>query len=121
MRYFKPSEFDCRCRRGLACGAAPMQAAFLDKLEALREHWGQSLSPTSARRCRYYNDKLKGSSPSSEHMQGNACDFWFESPSDTMAFVAMAEKFGFAGIGHGKHLVHIDNREHTARWTYSNK
>lgn len=90
------------------------------KLEALRVEWGAPLPTTSAARCRFWNDKA-GGSPSSQHLLGNAADFNFASAEDAARFGAMAEKFGFAGIGLGRRLVHIDDREKLARWTYDDR
>lgn len=94
-----------------------MQSTFLAKLEDIRVDWGLPLSPTSGQRCEYWNEK-KGGSPTSQHLIGNAADFWFTDPQDAEDFVLLAEKHGFGGIGVGKHLVHIDNRDGRARWTY---
>lgn len=117
-RYFKVSEFRCKCGRE-DCDAPPMRKDLLEKLEALREEWGQPLRPTSGTRCKLRNDdpSVKGA-PKSEHLFGNAVDFYFSSPKDLERFVSLAEKFGFTGIGHGNGKVHIDCRKYPARWTY---
>lgn len=120
MKYFRPHEFDCECRRGIACNAEPMKQRFLDKLDALREEWGQPLVVQSGRRCKERNTHESGA-VHSQHLYGNACDFHFESPKESQNFAAMARKFGFKGIGLGKHLVHIDDRDYEAEWMYSNK
>lgn len=90
------------------------------KLERLRVEWGKPLKPTSAARCRYWNSRC-GGSLLSEHIEGNAGDFVFESPAERDAFASLAEKFGFGGIGVGCWLVHIDDRETPARWSYSDR
>lgn len=113
---FKQSEFRCRCGRK-DCDAPRMQKEFVNKLQNLREDWGLPLRPTSGTRCKYHNEKI-GGAPQSQHLLGNAADFWFEHPSDTVAFVELAEKHGFGGIGAGAHLVHVDNRKGWARWEY---
>jgi uncharacterized protein YcbK (DUF882 family) len=118
MKYFKTSEFACHCMKGIACNAEPMKHSFLAKLEALREDWGKPLRPTSARRCKARNAQV-GGAPFSQHLHGNACDFVFSCPSEAMHFAAVAEKFGFNGIGLGTTLVHIDDRGQRARWTYN--
>lgn len=117
MKYFQPKEFDCRCMRGLACDAAPMKQSFLIKLEALREAWGKPLIVTSGRRCKERNTKERGA-PHSQHLYGNACDFHFNDAAQSKTFAAMARKFFFKGIGLGKTIVHIDDRDHEAEWTY---
>lgn len=92
----------------------------MQKLEALRVAWGESLPPTSAARCEVWNTKI-GGAPESRHLLGDAADFTFETHEKAAKFATMAEKFGFAGIGIGKHLVHIDDRETHARWTYHDR
>lgn len=114
--HFSKAEMRCKCRRE-GCNAAPMQRRFLDKLEALRVAWGQPLVPSSAARCATWNAKV-GGSPKSQHLIGNACDFWFQDIDDARHFAALAEKHGFGGIGIGTHLVHVDDRDGHARWEY---
>ena len=117
MKFFQLREFDCRCRRGIACDAPPMQKPFLNKLEALREEWGKPLIVTSGRRCRLRNTQENGAEHS-QHLFGNASDFRFIDASESQRFALLAEKFGFNGIGLGVTLVHIDNREKRAHWSY---
>lgn len=97
-----------------------MQRGFLGKLENLRVVWGKPLSPTSAMRCSYWN-KVQGGAPHSQHLEGNACDFWFQDTDVLTLFVQIAEKHGFGGIGYGKHLVHVDDGPPGRRWTYPDK
>lgn len=118
MKHFKPWEFDCQCKRGIACDAVPMQKPFLEKLDALREEWGMPLIVRSGRRCKLRNTQEHGAAHS-QHLYGNACDFHFHDAKESANFALLAEKFGFNGIGLGTILVHIDNREHKARWSYS--
>ncbi len=116
---FSKAEMACRCRRH-DCTAPAMDHAFMALLQNLREVWGVPLRVTSGLRCEYWNTKNEGA-PHSKHLLGRAADFWFDHPSDTLAFVELAEKMGFGGIGAGEHLVHLDNREAWARWTYPGK
>lgn len=116
---FKASEFRCHCGRP-ECDAPPMKAQFIAKLQALRDSWGKPLSPTSGSRCARHNEEIGGAA-SSEHLKGNACDFSFPGPKISREFAALAEKHGFGGIGIGRHLVHIDDRGHYARWGYSDR
>lgn len=115
-KHFRSGEFKCKCRQD-RCDAPPMKAAFMEKLEALRVDWGIALVPTSGSRCEYWNRKV-GGSPKSQHLDGNAVDFYFAHESDVVAFVELAEKHGFSGIGAGTHRVHLDDRKGYARWTY---
>lgn len=115
-KYFKASEFRCRCARA-DCTAPPMRPELLEKLDALREEWGKPLRPTSGSRCAYWNEK-QGGAVKSQHLKGNAVDFYFRNLKDMEKFVALAEKFGFMGIGFGRGIVHLDCRKFPARWTY---
>jgi len=120
VKYFLLREFRCRCQRGIACDAMPMKVPFLLKLDALREDWGKPLSPTSARRCKLRNtSKEVEGAVKSQHLLGNACDFVFSGPEEARTFALLAEKHGFAGIGLGNRLVHIDDRATRARWIYN--
>lgn len=116
---FRATEFACRCRRP-ECDAAEMLPSFMAMLQTLRDNWGKPMSPTSARRCAVWNAKV-GGAPDSQHLVGNAADFWFDNTDELQQFELMAEKCGFKGIGTGKHLIHIDARSGFARWTYDNK
>jgi uncharacterized protein YcbK (DUF882 family) len=118
-KHFSKKEFACKCRRA-ECDAKPMSKVFMQKLETLRLDWGIPLVPTSGARCAYWNEKKDGS-PKSQHLLGNAADFWFDNTSDLLAFVELAEKHGFGGVGAGSNLVHVDNRKNFARWTYDDK
>lgn len=114
--HFRRAEFRCRCRR-LECNAPEMDKGFIRRLEALRLDWGQSMSPSSGARCHWYNAKV-GGAEKSLHLIGHAADFNFADRSTVEKFAALAEKHGFNGIGTGRHLCHIDDRESPARWTY---
>jgi uncharacterized protein YcbK (DUF882 family) len=96
-----------------------MQQPFLDKLDHMRELYGRALKPTSAARCHYWN-KIIGGADKSQHLESNACDFYFLSSKDLQEAVKAAEKSGMTGIGVGKRMIHVDNREGPARWTYPN-
>jgi uncharacterized protein YcbK (DUF882 family) len=95
-----------------------MDKAFIQRLEALRQDWGKALSPTSGARCKFWN-RIVGGAEHSQHLVGHAADFTFGDRSTVEKFAALAEKHGFNGIGTGSSLVHIDDREVPARWTYN--
>jgi len=114
--HFLASEFRCKCKRS-ECDAKPMLSTFMRKLEALRVEWNKPLVPTSGSRCAFWNEH-EGGAEKGQHVLGNAVDFNFKVPSQIILFVALAEKYGFGGIGVGRRLVHLDDRGHRARWTY---
>jgi uncharacterized protein YcbK (DUF882 family) len=115
---FRSDEFDCNCLRD-ECDAPPMRQEFMQHLQELRNEWAKPLIPTSGSRCVYYNSMLKDSSPYSQHLLGNAVDFVFTELKEMDAFVALAEKYRFRGIGKGGGKVHLDDRKYgIARWEY---
>jgi len=115
-RHFRKSEFSCRCRRP-ECDAKPVTPEALAAIESLRSDWDRAMSPTSVQRCAYWNEK-QGGAPESRHLVCDAFDFWFDNEDLRDAFVELAAKHGFNGIGVGKHRVHIDLRPTYARWRY---
>jgi len=102
-KHFSIKEMDCKCKRS-DCDAI----------------FGIPISPTSARRCVFWNGMVDGSRRS-QHIYGNACDFWFQDQIEKERFIRIAENVGFLGIGTGTHLVHIDNRKKYTRWSYEGK
>lgn len=116
-KHFQLSEFECKCRRK-ECDARPMKEAILQKLELLRDMWGKPLVPTSGRRCSFQNKKVGGAS-NSQHLWGNACDFYMSNTAEVKELMVLAEKAGFLGIGYGRRLLHIDDRKKYARWLYN--
>lgn len=115
-KYFTALEMRCRCNR-VDCDAIPMKQEFLSKLDKMREIYGRALKPTSAARCSYWN-KIIGGAELSQHLVSNACDFYFLKNSDLQEAIIAANKSGMMGIGTGKSLLHVDNRENPARWEY---
>lgn len=113
---FSQKEMMCRCKR-TDCDAAEMKHEFMIKLQKLRDIWGKPLHSTSARRCKFWN-KIVGGSPKSQHLLGNASDFWFETNEELKEFMKYAIDVGFKGIGYGYNKIHIDDREKDARWEY---
>lgn len=95
-----------------------MKEEILEKLELLREMWGKPLVPSSGQRCEFQNRKSKGAL-NSQHLIGNACDFYLENTAEVKELMVIAEKAGFKGIGYGRRLLHIDNRPKYARWIYN--
>src|SRR3990167_11402528 len=118
-KHFSYDEMKCKCKRS-DCDSVDMKDSFIEKLEKLRELMDIPLIPTSAIRCKFWNG-LQGGSPRSQHLYGNACDFWFQDQIEKDRFIRVSEDVGFLGIGHGNHLVHIDNRNKYARWSYESR
>lgn len=80
--HFKPSEFVCPCCRKLSGQFSGMDPVLIYNLELLRSYFkDKPVHITSGYRCSKYNSKLKGSSPSSKHMTGQAADLYIKGVS----------------------------------------
>ena len=104
-KYFPREELKCK---GASCcgGSYPMQGAFMDRMQILREFVGV-LNVNSAYRCEVHNEVV-GGAKGSYHKQGLAMDVW--SPTVPLAEVALtAQKLGLYTIVY-KTFVHVDGR-----------
>lgn len=72
IKYFKKSEFDCKC----GCGLNNIDLKLVKILDEIRGHFGKPMVVTCGCRCQKYNDSLKGSIKNSKHTQGKAADIW---------------------------------------------
>ena len=111
---FTFEEFKCKCG---TCGGGVMNAAFMQKLQALRDAYGKPMVPSSGFRCSAHNRK-EGGSVTSMHLQGRAADIFCEDGPDKFEFIMLAAAAGFNGIGVAKTYVHVDDRETQTFWTY---
>ena len=73
IRYFKRTEFACKC--GTFCDGYPaeMQRGLVALAEDIREHFGAPAHVISGLRCRTHNTNVGGASQS-RHMTGRAVD-----------------------------------------------
>lgn len=80
---FKPEEFRCPCGR---CTGYPtqMRQKELKHLQAIRNHYGKTMTITSGLRCRYENSR-SGGVANSGHLFGRAADFYIAGVTDTVA------------------------------------
>lgn len=78
---FRKEEFKCGCvKHGLNyCNGYPSEIAYslVEIMQKIRNHYGKPITISSGVRCKKYNNKLKGSSGVSNHLEGLACDFRF--------------------------------------------
>lgn len=81
---FEPEEFKCPCGR---CTGYPtwMKANELKNVQSIRDHYGKPMEITSGLRCKAFNSSLKGSSPTSKHLEGRAVDFKIPTVTETLA------------------------------------
>jgi zinc D-Ala-D-Ala carboxypeptidase len=100
---FSPAEIACR-----GTGKLLVNAAALDKLQALRERLGKPLIVRSAYRSPEHN-RAVGGAKASKHMEGIAFDIAMAN-HDPEAFEAAARAVGFKGFGFYPRsgFIHID-------------
>jgi len=110
-KYFKPSDFACKCDRGEKCNAVPFDMETALKLDGLRVELQESIVITSGVRCAYWNEKQNGS-PNSQHLLGKAIDINTSHKGAQYAgrIIKIAIKIGFTGIGVSKSFIHLDIR-----------
>lgn len=71
IRYFKKSEFTCRC----GCKGNNINMNLVEILENIRKHFGKPIIITSGYRCKKHNQKV-GGVQNSRHITGKAADFY---------------------------------------------
>lgn len=113
MRYFKPSEFDCK-----HTGKNEMKPEFLDKLDELRHRVGFPFVITSGYRDVTHPIEAK-KERGGVHSQGIAADIRVSNGAEAYAIMKEAFGMGFTGIAYGKGFVHLDIRVTTpVSWNY---
>ena len=89
IRYFRRSDAFIGCPCG-KCGGFPAEPTerLMLAADAVREHFGAPVIPTSTVRCREHNAAVGGVA-TSRHMAGRAMDFWVKgkSSNQVLAFV----------------------------------
>ena len=113
-KYFKRSEFACKC----GCGFAAVDNELLDVLTDIRETYGLPVKINSACRCEEHNRKV-GGKPDSMHIKGMAADIVVEGFSPAKVEQYLLSKYpGRYGIAAATTFTHIDVRDKPARWKY---
>ena len=111
---FTVGEFLCRC----GCGRALVDDALVERLQQIRDHFGEEVIITGPYRCEKHN-KAAGGAAGSLHVKGMAADIVVNAvaPAEVAKY---AESIGVKGIGlyEGKDgdFVHIDTREKKSFW-----
>lgn len=116
---FSAYEFACPC-----CGQSRMDLNTVDRLQALRDAYGERLDiiEGGGYRCSKYDGKQGA------HTEGHAADLGFPR-EDLFKLVALATAVGFTGIGvknkDGAYQLHVDDaparlpsRPRPWLWTY---
>jgi len=103
------------------CGANGMDKFFMKKLDDLRRSLGRPVILNSAFRCKEHNAAV-GGKPNSAHLAGMAADIKINNSEELWLVVKYAYRAGFARIGVGANLVHVDSADQflpsPRMWTY---
>lgn len=127
---FSENEFRCRGHAKGICscgGAAAMDPAFMDRLQAMRSKTLTPFVVTSGYRCPDYNDAIASTGRGGPHTTGRAVDLSCAGnrAHDILQLAALA---GMTGIGvaqggdHAKRFLHLDdlpNGAHPRPWVWS--
>ena len=104
MRYFKRSEFDCKC-----CGVNHMQDEPMVALDEARHTAGVPFVINSGYRCLVHNaSKAVGGLPDSSHIDGWAADIEATTSRDRFLIIESLIKANFHRIGIAKTFIHAD-------------
>lgn len=104
IKYFKKSEFRCKC----GCGADKMEEKLIRVADRTRSHFGSPITVSSGRRCSSYNAKVGGVS-NSRHLSGKAMDFCVsgKSAAQVLEYVQKQSDIRYAYDIDGSY-VHMD-------------
>lgn len=108
IRYFKRSEFACKCGR---CGGFPAepQEAMVRIADQIRGHFGSPAHVVSGLRCPDHN-RAVGGVANSQHMFGEACDIRVDGVgwSDLLAYTKSLPGVRYAYHIEGSNNIHFD-------------
>jgi hypothetical protein len=116
---FNSYEFRCGLGSPCSCSTILIDDKLVDYLQKIRDHFGKSITITSAYRCPSYNKSIGGAT-GSYHSKGMATDIQVKgvTPREVAKY---AESIGIKGIGlyetqSDGHFVHIDTRTNKSFW-----
>lgn len=101
IKYFKKSEFTCKC----GCGLNNISLNIVKIADDAREHFNNRAIVTSGTRCAKHNKEVGGVS-NSKHLIGHAIDMYVENVSwyDLLGYLKTLEKRGII-----RYCYHIQN------------
>lgn len=121
MKYFKMSEFECKC----GCGVNNMSQKTLDKIDKARELAGIPFVISSACRCPKHNKDVGGVDNSSHvatsEKECEAIDVKVTDSRERYIVVFAMLSAGFNRIGIAKDFIHCDTdltKPKQVIWTY---
>ncbi|MDD4949649.1 D-Ala-D-Ala carboxypeptidase family metallohydrolase [Sulfuricurvum sp.] len=104
LKFFKLSEFTCKC----GCGLNNMQDAQLLKLDKARELANIPFSVNCGTRCPKHN-KDEGGEDNSSHLRGLATDISAKTSQEKFLIISALLKVGFKRIGVYSTFIHCDS------------
>ncbi len=115
-KYFKKEEFKCNCNGKYCDGYGDgVSKQLVEDMNNIRSHFEKPITITSGVRCQKYNDSLKGSSKTSKHIKGKACDFWFSgmNKQEVIKYCKTLSSYGYAYTNEDnmKNAVHYNTNE----------
>lgn len=118
IKYFKRSEFKCKC--GKYCNGFPVEPSekLVKLLDQIREHFNAPVTITSGVRCKTHNSSSAvGGATNSQHLKGTAADIKVRGvkPEEVAAY-AETLLTGTGGIGRYSSFTHVDVRSNKSRW-----
>lgn len=117
MKYFKLSEFDCKC----GCGLNNFSHELAVMIDEIREDCGFPFIVRSACRCIPHNKK-EGGKPRSDHLTGDGIDIQAVNNYQRFKIIYHAILFGINRIGIGRSFVHLGMRKGNPKeriWLYN--
>jgi len=116
---FNSYEFRCGLGSPCSCSTILIDSKLVEYLQKIRDHFGKSITITSAYRCPSYNKRIGGAT-GSYHSKGMAADIVVSgvAPREVAKY---AESIGILGIGLYEssadgYFVHIDTRTTKSFW-----
>ena len=103
MKYFKTSDFTCKC----GCGKNNISTGLTALLDELREKIDTPIIINSGCRCVSHN-KAVGGKMNSAHVDGLAVDIKVNNSPMRFKIISTACKLGFVRIGIGETFIHLD-------------
>ena len=118
IRYFKKSEFKCKCG-GKYCNGYPadIDMNMVKIADQIRAKIGKPITINSGLRCKIHNANVGGVS-NSQHILGKAADLGCPSGCTPAQMASIAESImgNRGGIGIYTWGIHIDTRSEKSRW-----
>lgn len=110
IKYFKKSEFACKC----GCGLNNIDIKLVKVLDEIREHFGKPCVITSGCRCMLHNKRVKGSEKS-RHMLGKAADIFIKDTNKNSVLLYAGNlklqgkiRYAYTNNSNMLNAVHID-------------